>query len=176
MVAVIDVLREEHANLARLLDLLEQQMADPQKADFGLVKSILDYCLTYPDQFHHPKEDMVYQALAHYEHEMSPSIEDLEAEHEEIGILTRETAAALDKAMADGAADKAYLVDMVRSFVEFYRRHIAKEEREFFPEALKILDAATWDDIASRVTDPADPLFNEKAAEHFLALRKRIAG
>jgi hemerythrin-like domain-containing protein len=174
MVAVIDVLREEHANLSRLLDLLEREMADPEIADYGLVKGILDYCLTYPDQFHHPKEDMVYRALARFEHEMSPAIEDLEAEHEEIAILTRETAAALDKATADGAADKAYLAGMVRSFIDFYRRHIAKEEREFFPEALKILDAATWDEIAARVTDPADPLFNEKAARHFLALRERI--
>jgi hemerythrin-like domain-containing protein len=26
--------------------------------DFGLLHEILEYCLAYPDQYHHPKEDL----------------------------------------------------------------------------------------------------------------------
>ena len=55
-------LRQEHANMTMLLDILEQQIArlrQGEVADFKTVKGILDYFLTYPDLVHHPKEDLL---------------------------------------------------------------------------------------------------------------------
>ena len=49
-----------------------------------------------------------------------------------------------------------------------------KEEEVFFPEALALLDAADWEDIEGKITNPTDPLFNTKAAHRLTALRDRL--
>jgi hypothetical protein len=48
------------------------------------------------------------------------------------------------------------------------------EDRDFFPVALKALEAQDWTEIASASIDPEDPLFHEAAEETFSALRARI--
>ena len=64
MAEVVRQLRQEHTSMARLLDVLERQIAvfrqggDP---DYDLIEAVVEYCLTYPDQCHHPKEDLVFR-------------------------------------------------------------------------------------------------------------------
>ena len=60
--AVIKTLREEHANIARLLSALEHQMlvfAGGDRPDYDVVQGVADYFFDYPDRCHHPKEDAV---------------------------------------------------------------------------------------------------------------------
>ena len=66
MVEMLRRLRQEHASMARLLDVLERQIAvfrDGEDTDYDIIEAIAGYCLTYPDLCHHPKEDLVYRAL-----------------------------------------------------------------------------------------------------------------
>ena len=52
-----------HADLARLLALLERQLAlftAGDAADCDVIGAILRDCLEYPDAVHHPKEDLIY--------------------------------------------------------------------------------------------------------------------
>ncbi len=66
MTEVMRMLRKEHTDMAILLDLLERQIAEFKRggaADFGIVRDILDYYLSYPDLYHHPKEDLIYHRL-----------------------------------------------------------------------------------------------------------------
>ncbi len=93
---------------------------------------------------------------------MTNAIDDLEAEHEELAILTREFAAAAARAR-DGAPDGFKAV--ARAFLDYYRQHIAKEESEFFPDALQTLTPEEWRDLEAEVTDPTDRLFRETSSE-----------
>ncbi len=72
MVAVLRVLRQEHADLARLLDMVEAQLGGDGAPDFELLTGILDYFLTYPDQYHHPKEDLIYRTLCRHDARLGP--------------------------------------------------------------------------------------------------------
>ncbi len=89
MVAVLRVLRQEHADLARLLDMVEAQLGGDGAPDVALLTGILDYIWTYPDQYHHPKEDLIYRTLCRHDARLAPAIDDLEAEHGELAIATR---------------------------------------------------------------------------------------
>ena len=132
MVGMIDVLRQEHKDVARLLDLVEAQIDGTATLDLELLHEVLEYCLTYPDQYHHPKEDLIYRALCEHDRRVEPAIEDLEAEHEELAVLTREFAALVEKARAEGAHSPLGFKALGRSFLDFYRQHMTKEEQWFF--------------------------------------------
>ncbi len=176
MVAVLGVLRQEHADLARLLDMVEAQLSGDGAPDFALLTGILDYFLTYPDQYHHPKEDLIYRTLCRHDARLGPVIDDLKAEHEELAIATREFSEALEPARRDGEAPGAGVRRLARSFVEAYRRHMDKEEHRFFPEALRTLTPEEWADIEAEITDPTDPLFHGKAPQRLSNLKARIRG
>ncbi len=173
MVAVLRVLRQEHADLARLLDMVEAQLGGDGAPDFALLTGILDYFLTYPDQYHHPKEDLIYRSLCRHDARLGPVIDDLEAEHEELAIATREFSEALERARRKNHAPGTGVRRLARSFVETYRRHMDKEEQQFFPEALRTLTPEDWADIEAEITDPTDPVFQGQATPRPSTLKAR---
>ena len=107
---------------------------------------------------------------------LGPVIDDLEAEHEELAIATREFSEALERARRNGDAPGTGVRCLARSFVETYRRHIAKEEHQFFPEALRTLTPEEWAEIEAEITDPTDPLFHGMARPRLSTLEAKIRG
>ena len=61
-----------------------------------------------------------------------------------------------------------------RAFVDSYRRHMEKEENEFFRAALRLLSPEECADIEAEITDPTDPVFQDKAALRPSELEARI--
>ena len=65
--------------------------------------------------------------------------------------------------------------EIVRAFIEYQRRHIMMEDRDFFPAALNALGPQDWTEIASALTSHEDPLFSEAAEETFDSVRAHIS-
>jgi hemerythrin-like domain-containing protein len=63
---------------------------------------------------------------------------------------------------------------IIRDFIERERRHMTMENRDFFPAALKALEAQDWTEIASAQTTRKDPLFSDAAEERFEMVRAHI--
>ena len=60
------VLQLDHRNLSKVLDLIQQQVTYMIKNDpvnYRLLASAFEYLSDYPEQCHHPKEDVVYRKL-----------------------------------------------------------------------------------------------------------------
>ena len=58
MSEIILRLQDEHTNISRILDLIEQEMTvfdAGDVADFHLLLEIMYYCLDYLEACHHPK-------------------------------------------------------------------------------------------------------------------------
>ena len=172
---LIEALKEEHASMRTLLDLIEREVERDGGPDYGLLHEIMVYCRTYPDQFHHPKEDLIYRAICRHDPRATPAIDDLEAEHEELAIASGEFAQLVEQAAADGEPPQSFR-EVALAFVAQYRRHIAKEDAEFFPSALEILSPEEWREIGAQVQDPGDPLFYRTAADRLQALLDRQLG
>ncbi len=62
-----------------------------------------------------------------------------------------------------------------RNFVDGERRHMAAEERVFFPAALENLTEEDWRDIDQRVAKFADPLHSVKAIGRFEVLQRELS-
>jgi len=175
MARLIEELRRDHGNMTRLLDVLEGQVAafHGSAPDYDLIQSIVEYCLTYPDLCHHPQEDAVYKRLAARDPMSAAEVGDILAEHAELGELTRRLAAMLHNIVQEANVPRELFEALARDFIASYRRHIAREDNEFFPRALKALNEADWTALEAAAPVP-DLLFGERVAERYRALYDRI--
>jgi hemerythrin-like domain-containing protein len=129
----------EHRLIERMIsliknDLLQIELAN--KVDPVLVDTVVDFIRTYADQTHHGKEeDILFRDLK--KRSLSDTDQRIMKELIDEHIYGRKTTKLLVEANAryrngDGSA----LVDItgrLRTLVEFYPKHIAKEDKVFFP-------------------------------------------
>jgi hemerythrin-like domain-containing protein len=161
---VMETLRQEHANMTLLLDLLENQVAifrQGEAVEFASVGGIVDYFLTYPDLVHHPKEDVLFHRLRKVDPAAAIKVERLPSGHEELGLLARRVARAMADHLLQGTAEtRLWFVSLSQDFIYMNRRHMAAEEQLFFPEALRVLSEADWVAVDRKIGGRDDPLFD----------------
>lgn len=179
MPETLERLSKEHADFAKLLNLLDRELtvfAAGDRPDYDLIGAVIDYCLEYPDAVHHPKEDMIYGILKSRDESLAHLIGDLEEEHRQIAAMTRELAEAMREVLAEELVDRREVHDLTQTFVRRYRHHIALEEEQVFPAASRTLTADDWAAIEARLDHRDDPLFGDATVDRFRALRENIEG
>ena len=169
----MQMLRREHNNTLALLDVLEYQIDLMNEARYyEIIDRIIDYCLSYPDKYHHPKEDLIYEKLLARDPATAAIVGNLLAEHEQLAEKTHEVAASRERPNSEVTNDS--LRRGLGEFVDAYRRHILTEEQHFFSRSLKLLVDEDWDEIQAQITNGDDPLFGDRIAERFQALHTYI--
>ncbi|MGP0061395.1 MAG: hemerythrin domain-containing protein [Beijerinckiaceae bacterium] len=174
---IIGFLRQEHRNIEKLLLVLEQELGvfvRGQRPDYEVISAIISYFEVYPDAYHHPQEDIVFKKLKARDPTAAANIGDLEAEHRSGAERLRRVARAVQRVLADQEVLRHTINDIIRDFIAHERRHIAMEESDFFPAAVKALQPQDWAEIASALTELKDPLFSESVEERFDAVRSLI--
>jgi hemerythrin-like domain-containing protein len=174
---IIERLSREHRNVARLLAILERELgvfARGDRPDYEVVHAVIAYFQVYPDEYHHPLEDLVFDKLKMRDPAAAASIGDLAGDHRRGAERLRRVAHAVESVLADRELLRQTVDDIIFDFIERERRHMAMEERHFFPAAIKALQPEDWAEIASRSTDQRDPLFSEVVEERFEIVRRHI--
>ena len=185
MAELIRLLREDHGNLAALLEVLGRQTAlladgggGGDGPDYVLMESVLDYCGGFADEAHHPREDLIYARLRELDGDIADAGSDLQAEHVELAALTRHCLEAIREVRFGGGVSRARVGGLLRDFLSAYRRHMEQEETILFAAAGERLAEADWAEIDARVAAGGgrrdDPLFGEKVEKRFRALRDYI--
>jgi hemerythrin-like domain-containing protein len=174
---IIDALRHEHRNIEKMLLVLEQELkvfARGERPDYEVIQAVIAYFQVYPDLYHHPPENLVFEKLKARDSTAATKIGDLEAAHRTGSDRLRRVAQAIESVLADRDLLRQSVSDIIGDFIEQERQHIAMEERDFFPAAVKALRPQDWAEIASRLTDQKDPLFSEIVEQRFEAVRRHI--
>lgn len=177
MPSAIAQLQLDHRNMTRLLDLLRAELdayRNGQALDVDLLGSILEYSLNYPDLCHHPLENLIYERLVRRDPSAKAKIGDLLKEHAHLGELTRKLAAAISNVARDSELPRAWLEEVVDTYLTSNYRHIAAEENGFFPLAVQVLTDEDWTAIDASKPSQADPLFGGKITQSYRALYDRI--
>ena len=178
MSSVVMLLQIEHRRMAGLLDLVEQQAANMARnapVNHGLLEALFAYLSSYPDQCHHPKEDLVYRKLLARCPEMAGSLKDLVGEHEKLASATGDLARAIAGSRAAPPAPGGRLADRMMDFLDLYRRHMLMEEKHFFPAALQRLSRNDFAEIDFTLYDRPDPVFDLATEDRYSGLREEIA-
>jgi len=174
---IIDLLSREHRNIEKLLLVLEQELAvfeREEQPDYEVVWAVICYFQVYPELYHHPQEEMVFKKLSARDPVAAADIGDLAAEHRAGAERLRRVVQAVESVLKNPDVLRHTVDDMIHDFIAHERRHIAMEERNFFPAAIKVLQPQDWAEIASTLTDQKDPLFSESVEERFDVVRKHI--
>ena len=171
-------LKEDHVNFRKLLDLLEAQLdlfhrAEPP--DYQLMTDILHYMTHYPDNFHHPKEDVIFSRLVERDSSAAQSVEELARQHHVIA----ESGASLHENLENVINGAVMLRQMIETpgllYVTYYRTHMHKEESDLFVLADQLLRDDDWKKIKAGTRSDSDPIFGESIKERYRALYRQIA-
>jgi hemerythrin-like domain-containing protein len=177
MERLIDILLEEHRNIEKLLLVLEQELEvfdHSESPDYEILQAVIEYFQDYPESYHHPKEDIVFEKLKLRDPSAVRYVGDVEAEHQVETERLQRFARAVDDILAGREYPRQQFHNVVREFIAHQRQHIQKEERLLFPAALKALQQADWAEIEARMNDRKDPLFDGVTNKKFDALRQTI--
>ncbi len=177
MIEIIEVLRQEHRNIEKLLRVLERELGVFDRGDhpdYEVVLAVINYFKDYPDTCHHPKEDIIVRKFNARDPIAAATIGDLEAEHREGARRLRRVAQAVESVLNDQDLLRQTIDDIIRDFINHERQHMAMEERVVFPAVINALRPEDWADIALQLADrygpPSQPDFEEK----FSTLRRNI--
>ena len=177
MARIIDVLLEEHRNIEKLLLVLEQELEvfdHSEPPDYEILQAIIGYFKDYPEGYHHPKEDIVFEKLKLRDSSAARFVGDVEGEHHLETERLRRFAQAVDDILAGREYPRERFHNVVREFIAHQRQHMQKEERMLFPAAVKALQKDDWAEIEARMNDRKDPLFDGATDKKFDALRQTI--
>lgn len=175
--ALLRGLTEEHRSIGRLLVILEQQVQavrDGNRADFGVVRTIMEYMTRYPDRHHHPREDLILDRIDAANPEMADITSELRRSHESFARKGQDLIGQLQgdlRSLNRARVDR--LEEMLVDYIVLLRRHMHYEETIVFDEASRRLRKADWKDIEAAIPRVDDPIFGETTAPEFQALRAR---
>ena len=163
------ILQQEHQNLARLLDIMEEQIGDidaSQAPDYRLLQTIADYLSGYPDEVHHPKEDLIFRRLERRDSDAASKLGRILDEHTELREFTKKFAAIVVDSTSSIASRPKQIVQSAEELVGYYRHHIEMEEKYFFPAARRVLNRDDWAEIDYALSERTDPLFDETVTKY----------
>jgi hemerythrin-like domain-containing protein len=177
MSRIIEALLEEHRNIDKLLGVLKQELEvfdHCDRPDYEILQAVIQYFQDYPDSYHHPKEDMVFEKLKLRDPAVAKRIGDVEAEHVIEANRLRQVAQAVAFIAGGGEFLRQDFHDAVYNFIEHQRQHMQNEERSLFPAAVKALLPEDWAEIDARMEDQRDPLFNDVIEKKYQSLHRTI--
>jgi hemerythrin-like domain-containing protein len=173
-----EIWRDEHARFRRLLDLLEAQIGlfhDGVRPNYGLMLDIVSYLRYYPDRFHHPKENAVIARLRALDPQGAALLQRIEGDHDVIAHSGKQLLEQLEAIGAGALMARDAVEATAATYAAYYRQHLAREERELFPRAERVLDERDWAAVADSVPAGRDPLFGERIEERYRELQRQIA-
>ena len=135
----------EHRLIERMITLIKQKLnriETTNQIDPLFIDTVVDFIRIYADRTHHGKEeDILFRELSNKQmlDQDMQIMDELVDEH----VLGRKTAKELVEANAQYRMGEksalAVIVSKLKKLVDFYPKHIEKEDKIFFPAYMKYL-------------------------------------
>ncbi len=175
----LNKIRAEHRTLAAVINNLKEIVAEVSAGkmviNFPLCWLMIHYIDSFPNQFHHPKENewlfrLVKERTSHADDLINELIEQHDLEPTLLGNIRK----CLGNYEAGIPDSLQALVKEVYAYADFTWKHLKAEEHEFFTLAETHLKDADWDQIADAFSENTDPLSGHADSSHFPDLFREI--
>lgn len=175
----IATIQDEHRSLAAVLHGMRYVVREigegRMQPDFRLLGAMLYYLDTFPERFHHPREDAyLFPRVLARSAEAAPIVARLETEHAASGGKMRELAQALGRYRDGGDGEFAAFRDAVEAYAGFQWKHMRSEEEELLPLARAHLDADDWKAIDAGFAAVTDPLQGARGDDYDVLFRRIV--
>lgn len=158
----------EHRLIERMVKVIRaelQKISEKNEVHVSFIDTAVDFFRTYADRCHHGKEeDILFRDLAKksLSHEHKKTMQELIEEH----VYARKTVSRLVDAKEKYAQhDNNTLEDIVgiiSELVEFYPKHIEKEDKHFFIPVMNYFSKQEKDDMLQEFWEFDKKLIHEK--------------
>lgn len=175
---IMVTLNSEHRYISSLLEALAEQADNllPGRApDYALMHDVVRYMASFPDEYHHPREDLVFERLVARDPEARPLVEELLEGHREISRRSRELLGHLERVTSGGSSlDNQKMKYLCDRYIGHYWEHINIEEGKVFPRATAKLRPDDWFAVNSKAKYVDDPLFGSRVKKEYARLSQYL--
>lgn len=175
----LTIIRDEHRALSAMLRSIPLLLAEHRRhgslPDFGALRAMLFYVDEFPERLHHPKESqLLFPKLRARAPMLRECLDELDQDHARGERAIRELQHSLLAFEMMGEARRSRFERQVDSYVDLYLRHMAREESEVLPVALRVLTAEDWADLDEAFGSNRDPLTGHAPAADYQALFQQV--
>lgn len=172
-------LHSDHRHLQLVLNCLNKEIDcfdfdSQQDPDMEVILNALDYIREYPDKWHHPAEDIIFNQLLAKKVRESKLIEKLKEEHDKITLETEKINQLFREAAGDCIIPAEELIDCARQYISLQRLHMEKENEFIYPLMDALFSPKEWQQIEKKIELQNDPLFNKPSKREFTQLCHHI--
>ena len=174
----IDIIHDEHRSIAAVLHgmlfLVREIRLRTRAPDFNVFGAMIYYIDAFPERFHHPKEERLFQRLVERFPAGARDVERLSSEHRRGAEMIRTLEQALIRYENGGDQQFATFADAVSAYAAFHWHHMRYEEDVLMPKARTHLVASDWEEIDAMFAGHDDPLLGVAARAEYDTLFRRI--
>ena len=171
---------DDHKHMQRLLDVFETLLdelgrQDRDPATLSMILDALDYFSVYPDQWHHPVEDVVFDRLLGKPVDIRDEVEKISAEHKAIAMATRNMNRLFYAVANDAAVERQHLFDTAREYIALQRAHMKKENQLLLPLVDQYLTDTDWAEIADEILEKQSGQFHQGVKRLYEAIYEDLS-
>lgn len=178
MVMPIGPLMIEHRLIERMIEVMKEEIVlieKEGKIDPEFIGMAVDFIRTYADRCHHGKEeDILFRELGfkRLSHDHKRIMEELIEEHRWGRKVTGRLVEANTRYVQGNREALSSVVDSIRTLVEFYPRHIEKEDKHFFIPCMDYFSEAEKEAMLKEEYEFDKNLIHEKYRTIVIAAEK----
>lgn len=147
---LMKALRAEHRHMSTVMQLFAAQLdaiEAGELVDPHVVYEIMHYMVSWPDRFHHPREDLIYARVAELDPGSADDVDTLQRDHDSTAKRGRAVLGDIERWRA-GSVDGTAVIKAGRTYIDHIYEHMNVEEKLVFPRIEEVLSLDDWRDLA----------------------------
>jgi hemerythrin-like domain-containing protein len=174
---IVATLQAEHRYMATVIEQLDKQLTaleQEELVDSHILYEVMHYMTQFPDAFHHPREDLVYQRAGELDASICDSVDTLQRDHAYLAKVGNQTLDAIEL-WRSGAAGSRNVLQSGRDYISSLYRHMSAEEKLIFPQIEQLLSAEDWHELEQEelLTPVADPVFGPSVGREYRNIARK---
>jgi hemerythrin-like domain-containing protein len=175
---LMKALRAEHRHMASVMQLFSEQLKaieGGELVDTHVVYEIMDYMVTWPDRFHHPREDLIYARVAEVDARTADDVDTLQRDHDHTAKRGRGLLTDIERWRL-GEVSGTVVVKGGRAYIDHIYEHMNLEEKLVFPRIEAALTVQDWRELAGddEVRAVADSIFGPRVQREFRNMTRKL--
>jgi len=168
----------EHRLIERMIEVMREELLlikKEKKGDPEFIEMAVDFVRTYADRCHHGKEeDILFRDLGAKKltDDHRRTMEKLVEEHRFGRKVTARLVEANTRYVQSDQEALSAVTDCIRSLVEFYPKHIEKEDKHFFIPCMEYFSEAEKEAMLKEEWEFDKSLIHEKYRNVVIAVEK----
>lgn len=147
---LMKALRAEHRHIGTVMQLFTEQLKaieGGELVDTHVLYEIMEYMVTWPDRFHHPREDLIYARVAEVDPRAADDVDTLQRDHDHTAKRGRAVLHDVERWRL-GEVSGTVVVKSGRNYVDHINEHMNIEEKLVFPRIEAALTHHDWRELA----------------------------